>query len=141
MAKKFTLMMEIGGNTEFRRMIDKLNDETDKDIRIGFKSMVFIKMTKWDYEKLLPAEVVGDHEQDWSQFYTELSTKFPNMRYVGIGRNLKDYRTDKILTGGYKHNDPLPPYEFWKAVDYVGVDNVLIDVPQLEATEEVAVDA
>lgn len=122
------LIIDINNNTQFRRILDKLNDETINE-RLSLDCLVYVKMTKWDYAELLPEEIPGNHNLDWSQFYTAYSDKYPNMRYVAIGRTKKAYRDDKLLTGGYEE---VEPWRFWKWVDYIGIDDVLVYIPQLE---------
>ena len=126
------LIIDINNNTQFRRILDKLNDETDVNERLSLDCLVYVKITKWVHAELIPEEIPGDHTKDWSQFYTVEGTKYPNMRYVAIGRTKKAYRNDKVLTGGYVK---LEPWLFWRWVDYIGVENVLIEIPQ--AIEEV----
>ena len=125
------MIIDINNNTQFRRILDKLNDETVNE-RLSLNCLVYIKMTKGDYAELIPEEIPGDHTKDWSQFFTQESTLYPNMRYVAIGRTKKAYRDDKVLTGGYEE---VEPWRFWKWVDYIGIDNVLVEIPQAESIE------
>ena len=126
------MIIDINNNTQFRRILDKLNNETDVNERLSLNCLVYVKMNKSVHETLIPEEIPGDHNKDFSQFFTALSTKYPNMRYVAIGRTKKAYRDDTMLTGGYEE---LEPWRFWQWVDYFGVDNVLVEIPQLEAEE------
>ena len=123
------IIIPITNNTQFRYIMDMLDAETDKNVRLGVDSTVYVKMTKWDYAKLIPEEINGDHTKDFSQFFTRLSTKFPNIRYVAIGRSKKAYLNDNIKTGNYEY---VAPWLLWKWLDYFTLDNALVYIPQLE---------
>ena len=123
------LIININNNAQFRRILDKLNAESDVNERFSLDCLVYVKMNKRTYETLIPDEIPGNKNKDFSQFYTAYSNKYPNMRYVAIGRTKKAYRDDKLLIGSYEE---LEPWRFWRWVDYFGVDNALVEVPQLE---------
>jgi len=132
--------LEISNNNQFRELIEVLANSTTLSRALSFNGHIFVKMLKAEFETPVNEFVPDGMEpipcefpnQDFSQFYNVRSDKYPNMRYVAVGKTTTAYLNKVLKTGAWQ---PIEPWRFYRWYDVFGPDNFLIEVPMLDAVE------